>query len=126
MTELYNRPEFTPLRRQLRHNMPPAERHLWPHLRKHQLENCKFRRQFSIDRFVVDFYAAELRLAIEIDGPTHDGPEAQESDRVRQDFLESMGVVVLRFRNAQVYDDLAGVLGPIGETIRRLRQEGSP
>jgi very-short-patch-repair endonuclease len=124
MTELYNRPEFTPQRRTLRHTMPPAERHLWPHLRQRRLEHCKFRRQYGIDRFIVDFYAPELRLAIEIDGPTHDGPEAQESDAGRLAFIESMGVVVLRFSNGQVYDDLEAVLGEIGRTIRRIRGEG--
>jgi very-short-patch-repair endonuclease len=121
MTELYNRAEFTHLRRHLRQTMPAAERHLWPHLRQRRLENCKFRRQYGIDRFVVDFYAPELKLAIEIDGPTHDRAEAQEYDAARQAYIESIGAVVLRFRNGQVYHDLEGVLGTIGQTIQRLR-----
>jgi very-short-patch-repair endonuclease len=121
MTELHNRPEFTHLRRELRHNMPPAERHLWPHLRQRRLENCKFRRQHGIDRYIVDFYASELKLAIEIDGPTHDRPEDKQHDAARQAYIESVGTVVLRFSNGQVYNDLEGVLGAIGQTIRRLR-----
>ncbi len=121
MTELFNRREFTPLRRRLRHDMPPAERHLWPHLRQRQLENCKFRRQYGIDRYVIDFYAPELKLAIEIDGPTHDRPEAKAYDADRQAYIESIGVVVVRFSNARVYNDLEGVLDAIGQTIRRLR-----
>jgi very-short-patch-repair endonuclease len=122
MTELYNRAEFTDLRRKLRHTMPPAEHHLWPHLRDRRLENCKFRRQYGIDRFVIDFYAPELKLAIEIDGPTHDSPEAKEYDAARQAYIESIGVVVVRFSNWQVYNDREGVLETIGQTILRLRR----
>jgi very-short-patch-repair endonuclease len=121
MTELYNRTPDKPKRRSLRQTIPPAERRLWPHLRDRHLENCKFRRQYSIDRYVIDFYAPELKLAIEIDGPTHDLPGAAEYDTDRQAFIEATGAIVLRFSNRQVYGDLEGVLGAIGGMIRRLR-----
>jgi very-short-patch-repair endonuclease len=124
MTKLYNRPELTPLRRKLRRAIPPAEQTLWPHLRDRRLENCKFRRQYGINRYVIDFYAPELKLAIEIDGPTHDLPGAAEYDANRQAFIEATGAIVLRFTNRQVYGDLEGVLGAIGGTIRRLREGG--
>jgi very-short-patch-repair endonuclease len=121
MTELYNRTPDKPKRRSLRQTIPPAERRLWPRLRDRHLENCKFRRQYSIDRYVIDFYAPELKLAIEIDGPTHDLPGAAEYDADRQAFIEATGAIVLRFSNWQVYGDLEGVLGAIGGMIRRLR-----
>jgi very-short-patch-repair endonuclease len=123
MTELYNRTPDKPKRRSLRQTIPPAERRLWPHLRDRHLENCKFRRQYSIDRYVIDFYAPELKLAIEIDGPTHDLPGAAEYDADRQAFIEATGAIVLRFSNGQVYGDLEGVLGAIGGMIRRLRSD---
>lgn len=98
MTELYNRTEFKDRRRELRRTIPPAEQRLWPHLRNRRLEQCKFRRQYGIDRYVIDFYAPELKLAIEIDGSTHDTPQAQQYDATRQAFIESTGAIVLRFK----------------------------
>jgi very-short-patch-repair endonuclease len=126
MTELYNRAEFTSLRRKLRHTIPPAEQRLWPHLRNRQLETCKFRRQYGIDRYVIDFYAPELKLALEIDGPTHHSPEAQTYDRDRQTYLESTGATVLRFTNWQVYNQLDQVLDAIAHQIRTMRQPQPP
>jgi very-short-patch-repair endonuclease len=122
MTELYNRTEFKSLRRKLRRTMPPAEKLLWPHLRNRRLANCKFRRQYGIDRYVIDFYASEIKLAIEIDGPTHDSPEARKYDAIRQAFIESTGATVLRFRNWRVYNDRENLLREIEETVDRLRQ----
>ena len=59
MTELYNKTSEREKRRLLRNNMPPAEQIVWERLRNRQVEGCKFRRQYSIDVFVVDFYATE-------------------------------------------------------------------
>ncbi len=64
MTELYNKTSEKDKRRFLRNNMPPAEILVWARLKGKQVEECKFRRQYSIDKFVVDFYTTELRLAI--------------------------------------------------------------
>jgi very-short-patch-repair endonuclease len=125
MTELYNRTEFKSLRRKLRRTMPPAEQQIWPYLRNRRLAHCKFRRQYGIDRYVIDFYASEVKLAIEIDGPTHDSPEAQEYDAMRQTFIQSTGATVLRFRNWRVYNDLDSVLQEIEEMVDRLRQSKS-
>jgi very-short-patch-repair endonuclease len=63
--------------------MPPAEVILWQRLRNRQVEGYKFRRQYSIGRFVVDFYCPEKRLAIEVDGESHFVEEADLRDRER-------------------------------------------
>jgi very-short-patch-repair endonuclease len=84
MTELYNKTSEKEKRRSLRNNMPPAEKIVWEKLRNRQIEGCKFRRQYSIDRFVIDFYAPELKLAIEIDGDSHFQDGAQVYDYCRQ------------------------------------------
>jgi very-short-patch-repair endonuclease len=124
MTELYNCTGDKSKRRQLRRQIPPAERRLWPHLRDRRLEDCKFRRQYGIAQYVIDFYAPELKLAIEIDGPTHYLPGAPEYDAKRQAYIESTGVTFLRFSNGQVYNDIEGVLEAIGLMIGRLRLRG--
>lgn len=103
--------KLRPLARQMRREPTPAEDRLWQRLRKRQVLRLKFRRQHAIDRFIVDFYCAEAGLVVEIDGPIH--AYRQEEDSVRQEFLESLGLRVLQFRNQEVLDSLDGVVDQI-------------
>jgi very-short-patch-repair endonuclease len=86
----------------------PAEERLWQKLRNKQLLGLKFRRQHSVERFIVDFYCGKVRLVVEVDGLIHD--YTQEEDALRQAFLESLGLRVLRFSNAEVLNSVDGVL----------------
>ncbi len=108
-----------PLAAQMRRDPTPAEDHLWQHLRHRQL-NHKFRRQHGIERFIVDFFAPEVMLVIEVDGGVHQ--YTAEEDAIRQMFLEGLGLRVLRFTNDQVLDDVENVL----ETIRRALPDPTP
>ncbi|MDZ8189795.1 MAG: endonuclease domain-containing protein [Nostoc sp. ChiSLP02] len=126
MTKLYNQTSEKQKRQTLRNNMPLCEKIVWAKLRNQQVESCKFRRQYSIDKFVVDFYSSELRLAIEIDGDSHYEDGVPEYDRERQAFLESKGTRFLRFTNQEVYQDIDGVVEKIREVISRLREVTSP
>jgi very-short-patch-repair endonuclease len=65
----------------------------------------------------VDFYCPIARLVIEIDGPTHFMPGAQEYDRQRQDYIESYGISFLRFTNDEVYQNILEVVAAIHEKI---------
>jgi very-short-patch-repair endonuclease len=121
MTELYNKTSEKAKRRVLRNNMPLAEMIVWEKLKGRQVEGCKFRRQYSISAFVIDFYAPELRLAIELDGDSHFRDGAQDYDYERQMFLESKGTQFLRFTNQQVYEDLEVVLQIITQTVCSIR-----
>lgn len=95
--------------------MPPAEVILWLQLKGRQLNGYKFRRQYSIDKFVVDFYCPELKLAVEVDGDSHYVDGAKERDEGRQKIIENAGIRFLRFTNKDVYDNLNGVLYRIRE-----------
>ncbi|WP_107668603.1 endonuclease domain-containing protein [Cyanothece sp. BG0011] len=123
MTQIYNKSSEKEKRRSLRNNMPPAEQLLWARLRRRQVEGVKFRRQYSIGPFVVDFYVPELRLAIEVDGPSHFTPETKVYDTERQAFIESFGNRFLRFTNRQVYQELDAVVEAIAFTIREMRNQ---
>lgn len=123
MTQIYNKSSEKEKRRSLRNNMPPAEQLLWARLRRRQVEGVKFRRQYSIGPFVVDFYVPELRLAIEVDGPSHFTPETKVYDTERQGFIESFGNRFLRFTNRQVYQELDAVVEAIAFTIREMRNQ---
>jgi very-short-patch-repair endonuclease len=101
----------------MRHEPTPAEKQLWQKLRNKQILGFKFRRQHSIDRFIVDFYCSEVGLVVEVDGEIHE--YTQEEDRLRQDFLESLGLRVLRFTNAEVLTSMDGVLQVIAGYLYR-------
>ena len=104
--------------------MTEAEKRLWEHIRNRQLENCKFRRQYSVAAFAIDFYSPEIKLALEVDGDSHFVDGALEYDVERQAFIESARIKFLRFTNEDVYHNLDGVLEVIVEGIKSLRTSG--
>jgi very-short-patch-repair endonuclease len=116
-------PYLKELARKLRNNMTLGEVILWKHLKGKQMQGYDFDRQRPIDRFIVDFYCKDLRLAIEIDGSSHDSPEAQQRDRERQARLESLGVRFLRFREAEVRQQTPAVLSAIEAWILEHRAD---
>ena len=71
--------------------------------------------------FVIDFYVPELKLAIEIDGPTHYGEVAEAYDARRQSYIESKGIRFLRFTNRQVYRELDAVVEAIRLVMEKIR-----
>jgi very-short-patch-repair endonuclease len=101
--------------RELRQPQTPAEERLWSCLRDSQLEGLKFRRQHPIGPFIVDFYCAQKRLVIEVDGDSHFTDEQMEYDRARTAWLEEQGCKVIRFTNTDVMDSLDEVLVEIIE-----------
>ena len=101
-------------RKQLRNNSTPAEKTLWTYLKNKQLSGRKFRRQHSIDNFILDFYCPGEKLAIELDGGYHNRPKQAASDRERDLILNFYGIKVLRFKNELVFNSPGELL----ETIR--------
>ncbi|HEY4029127.1 MAG TPA: endonuclease domain-containing protein [Caulobacteraceae bacterium] len=96
--------------RRLRREMTLPEQALWRVLRRLGLN---VRRQAPIGRYIADFAIHEAGLVIEIDGGRHDLPEAQLHDAIRDQWLQSQGYCVLRFRNRQVLDEVEGVVEAI-------------
>ncbi|HEX9801837.1 MAG TPA: endonuclease domain-containing protein [Gammaproteobacteria bacterium] len=99
--------------KQLRHELTDCERLLWQHLRNRQLGGFKFRRQYPLPPYVLDFYCAELGLGVELDGGQHFSDEALRRDAERSRYLERYGVRVLRFSNREVLAQMAEVLAEI-------------
>jgi very-short-patch-repair endonuclease len=127
MTELFNRFQDKKKRVRLRSEMTETERLLWMRLRGRQLLDYKFRRQFSIGPFIVDFYCPRLRLALEVDGDSHFlSSEAEQYDRQRQSAIEDLGIKVLRFTNEEVKSNLEGVLKKILEEIKQPEPPPAP
>jgi very-short-patch-repair endonuclease len=100
-------------RRELRRNATDAERALWSLLRSRQLSDLKFRRQHSVGPYILDFYCAACKLAVELDGGQHLTPAGEQHDQKRTDYLAARGVRVLRFSNRDLLTEADGVLQAI-------------
>ena len=115
--------------RELRQNMTEAEKILWQKLRNRKFLKLKFLRQYPIiyqvsnNRpyyFIADFYCAEKKLVIEVDGKIHD--YQVEDDLHREDILKSLGLNILRIRNEEV-EDISNVLEKIKKYVMNLKKE---
>ena len=123
MTELFNKKSEKEKRRYLRKNITLAEKIVWLNIRRRQIEGERFLRQFSVKYYVLDFYCAKLRLAIEIDGSTHLTDDELEYDKHRQDYLESLGIIFLRFRNEEVFNNADDIINRIKMKVIELHKK---
>ena len=104
-------PKLHHFARELRKDMTDAEHRLWRRLRGGQLHGIKFRRQYAIGHYIVDFVAVETGLIIELDGGQH--ATQQTYDQQRTEFLQKQGYRVLRFWNHDVLQRTETVLAEI-------------
>ena len=119
MTKVFNKTAEKAKRKTLRNNMPIAEKMLWSKLKGKGL-GYKFRRQYGVEAFVLDFCCPELRLAIEVDGDSHYTEEASIRDEERQRIIEEYGFSFLRFTNDDVTENVDGVLADICRYIEDM------
>ena len=112
-----NNPAKLDQRKDLRKNLTPAEARLWSVLKGRQLNGIKWRRQFSIGPYILDFYSPVARLAVELDGARHYTESGADGDFARMKFLYSRRVRVLRFENIEIWQNLDGVLDVIQAAI---------
>jgi very-short-patch-repair endonuclease len=107
--------EHVAFARYLRRSATDAERALWAKLRNRQLEGLKFRRQYPLGPYTVDFVCFARQLVIEVDGGQH--AAAAEQDERRTRWLRERGYMVLRFWNNEVLGNMQGVLARISESL---------
>ena len=105
--------------RRLRANATDAEARLWYHLWRIPIEGTHFRRQVAIGPYFADFACHQIGLIIELDGSQHATDVGLAHDAVRTAFLEAQGYQVLRFWNADVFDDIDGVLDTIFAIVQQ-------
>ncbi|MEQ9101011.1 MAG: DUF559 domain-containing protein [Imperialibacter sp.] len=110
---IYNRPVLKGYRKQLRNNLTSAEATLWNYLKGKQLEGRKFRRQFSVENYIIDFYCPSERLAVELDGAGHFTEEGLVYDEERTKVLNAHEIRVIRFENKEVFEAIEHVLHAI-------------
>jgi very-short-patch-repair endonuclease len=108
--------------RSLRRDMTPCEQTLWEAVRGRAIDNVKFRRQHPFAGFVLDFYAPELRLVVEMDGDVHDDAGRQQYDAWRESKLAEHGLTVVRFRNEEIAVNLPDVLERLRGAMAEARE----
>lgn len=101
----------------LRKRTTEAEQKLWALLRNRQLKGKKFRRQHAIANYIADFYCHECKLIIELDGNFHATPKAKKYDQVRTTALNELGIIVIRFWNREIVEDIEKVLKRISDHL---------
>ncbi len=109
--------------RQLRNEPTPAEVRLWSHLRLKNLDGARFRRQYPIEGYIVDFCCIKARLIVEVDGSQHADNAAYDERRTQ--ILERQGFRVLRFWNGEVMQNIGGVVEAIFAALHETRTRGS-
>ena len=110
--------------RNLRKNQTDAEKKLWAVLRNRQMAGTKFRRQFSMGRYILDFYSPKYRVGIEADGGGHYEDRENQRDKLRTKELSILGIEILRFNNLEILNNIAGVCEVIEQTIED--KKGNP
>jgi|SRR5579885_2070104 len=116
-----NIPPLKARRKELRNNPTPAEAILWKHLQGRRLLGKKFRRQFGISRYILDFFCVDCGIAIELDGAPHFQELRAEYEGRRSAFLAGLGIEVIRFENRIVHENIEAVLETIREAIRNRK-----
>ena len=115
--------QLVPLAKQLRKEMTKEERHLWyDYLRTHPV---RFSRQKVLGKYIADFYSAEAKLVIELDGSQHYEDGNAKQDVVRTAFLEGYGLTVIRIPNNEVSRNFRGVCEYIDIAVRQSLSQKS-
>ena len=114
-------PQLLEFAKSMRHTATDAENLMWQILRAKRFMNLKFRRQHVIKPYIVDFYCHEIGLVVELDGSQHALPEHQLYDAKRTEFLEALGLTVLRYWNHDVLGQMDVVLEDLWNVCFELK-----
>ena len=126
ISKRHNQQEQTLLRKTLRNNATAPEALLWMKLKGKQIDGLKFRRQFGVGPYVIDFYCPELRLGIELDGEIHNRFDTEMHDNIRTAFLRENRITLLRYKNEVVYQNVDAIVEDIRQFHRNTLNQASP
>ena len=116
-----NLKEQTILRKGLRNEGTAAEATLWLSLKGRQVEGMRWRRQFGVGPYILDFYCPQLHLCIELDGASHYTIQGGENDLQREEWLlQEHGIRTIRFENKDIFINHEGVIEYIREVTREI------
>ena len=109
-------------RRYLRKNPTFAEKVMWMYLRKKQMLGYSFRRQHPIDYYIIDFYCPKLKLAIEVDGETHNNLEQKEYDKKREEYIKKFGIKFIRITDDELLGNPNKAFKKLEDAIKLIKK----
>ena len=118
--KIYYNPHLKDYSRKLRTQMTDAELKFWNIVRKKQIENIQFFRQRPIGAYIVDFISLSHKIIIEIDGSQHYEVKHKIKDRQRENYLNKLGFMVIRYNDREVLTNIEGVKEGLYQTIKSL------
>ena len=121
----YN-PNLKRIARGLRSEMTVSEALLWSRLRRKQLLDVQFYRQKPIGDYIVDFYAPNAKLVVEVDGSQHLSLEHGQNDGERDAYLAGCGLQVLRFTNVEVLQEVDAVVDAVLKVLSAASRRNPP
>jgi very-short-patch-repair endonuclease len=116
---LFNKKNLKFFRSSLSSRSTSAEAELWNILKSKKLDGIKFRRQYSIGSYIIDFCCPSEKILIELDGDPHGEYHKIEEDKKRDQYLEGLGFSILRFENRLVFQEPEFVKNEIRKTFKR-------
>ena len=119
--KIFYKPYLKELARKLRNDSTKSEIKLWSYLKGKQFYDYQFTRQKPIDKYIVDFFCNKLQLAIELDGYFHQFEEIYENDKQKEKRLNELEIIVLRFQDDEVMNDIDNVLRSIAFYIEEFQ-----
>lgn len=103
--------------------MTNTERRIWSRLRLRRPNGCQFYRQKPVGDYIVGFFCPKAKLVIEVDGGQHFSDEGAEYDSIRDEYLKSLGLKVLRFTNSEVMTNIDGVVESVLDSMEKISFE---
>ena len=117
-TDVHSLPHLGEFRRELRKSLTPAEATFWKIVKSSRFEGRKFVRQHSVGNYILDFYCPSEKLAVEMDGARHFSSMGAAEDRERAEYLKTVGIIVVRFENREVFEETVWMLDVIRANFR--------
>ncbi|SRR3989339_38537 len=114
--EIFNQKNHKDVRRRLRSQMTRSEIMVWLRIKNKQL-GYKFRRQYGIGKYIVDFYCPEKELIIEIDGGIHFYERNIEADKIREEYFKKLELTIKRYTNLDVIKNLDNTLEDLRQAL---------
>ena len=125
MTKHFNKSNNVESRKFLRNHPTYTEFLMWKQLKSKRLCGYKFRRQYSVDQYIIDFYCPRLKLAIEVDGISHESERQKRYDKYRQRYIEKFDIKFIRILDEEILLDLDVVLDRIKVKIEELENSSN-
>ncbi len=107
---------------ELRKNQTIAEQIIWSKIRNKKLGGFRFTRQYSIGRYIADFYCSKANKIVEIDGKVHEERDRKEYDKIREEVIKTHGIKIIRFTNDEIVSNLEEVLRRLLEILNSSSQ----